>query len=82
MVVGDDQEPRHAEALAIVAGTEAAVAAILQRDGLIDAPAATLAPVLSAILLLSLSLTATATVGIDEILLDVRARLEAALPAV
>ncbi|WP_342353108.1 hypothetical protein [Rathayibacter caricis] len=58
------------------------MAAILQRDGLIDARAATLAPVLSAILLLSLPLTATATAGIDEVLLDVRARLEAALPAV
>ena len=80
MVVGDDQEPRHAEALAIVAGTEESVAAILQRDGRIDAErAATLAHVLSAILLLSLSLTANATAGIDEILLDVRTQLEAVL---
>ena len=81
MVFGDDQEPRHAEALAIVAGTEAAVASVLQRDGRIDAArAATLAHVLSAILLLSLSLTANATAGIDEILLDVRTQLEAVLP--
>lgn len=81
MVFGDDQEPRHAEALAIVAGTEEAVAAILQRDGRIDtARAATLAHVLSAVLLLSLSLTANATAGIDEILLDVRTQLEAVLP--
>jgi len=82
MVFGDPLEPRYAEALAIVAGTEEAVAAILQRDGRIDsARAATLAHVLSAVLLLSLSLTANATAGVDGILLDVRTQLEAVLPA-
>jgi TetR/AcrR family transcriptional regulator len=81
MVYGDPEEPRHAEALGIVAGTEEAVAALLQREGRVDAErAAILAHVLSAILLLSMSLTANAGASIDEILIDVRRQVEAILP--
>ncbi|MCM6761878.1 TetR/AcrR family transcriptional regulator [Rathayibacter sp. ZW T2_19] len=81
MVYGDPEEPRHAEALGIVAGTEEAVAALLQRGGRVDAErAAILAHVLSAILLLSMSLGANAGASIDEILVDVRRQVEAILP--
>ena len=81
MVYGDPEEPRHAEALGIVAGTEEAVAALLQREGRVDAErAAILAHVLSAILLLSMSLSANAGASIDEILGGVRRQVEAILP--
>lgn len=60
MVFGDPSEPRHAEALGIVAQTEQAIADVLAPDGLVDAvDAPTLARVISAITFLSLASSAS-----------------------
>ncbi|WP_026554430.1 TetR/AcrR family transcriptional regulator [Arthrobacter sp. 35W] len=81
MVFGDPEEPRHGEALAIVAETEEAIAAVLQRDRRIDAgSAATLAHVISAIMFLSMAATANAERTVDEIVSSIRHQVQAILP--
>lgn len=82
MVFGDPAEPHHAEALSIVAQTEAATAEVLVgRAKLAADEAATLAHVISAILLLELGATLNADSSIDELVASVRAQVAAVLPA-
>lgn len=69
MAFGDPTEPRHAEALAIVAQTEAAIASVLERDA--DA-ASTIARVISAIMFLSMAASVNTLLSVDEIEEDIR----------
>ena len=76
MVFGDPAEPRHAEALSIVAQTEEAIAAVLGRQELPRAQdAATTARIVSAIMFLSMAATVNAALSIDEIVQDIRTQV-------
>jgi AcrR family transcriptional regulator len=76
MVFGDPAEPRHAEALSIVAQTEEAIAAVLGRQELPHAQdAATTARIVSAIMFLSMAATVNAALSIDEIVQDIRTQV-------
>ena len=76
MVFGDPAEPRHAEALSIVAQTEEAIAAVLGRQELPRAQdAATTARIVSAITFLSMAATVNAALSIDEIVQDIRTQV-------
>jgi len=76
MVFGDPAESRHAEALAIVAQTEEAVAAVLRRDGRLRADeAAVLARVVSAIMFVSMAATLNAGLSVDDLVQDIRNQL-------
>ncbi|HEY9263134.1 MAG TPA: TetR/AcrR family transcriptional regulator [Mycobacterium sp.] len=73
MVFGDPTEPRHAEALSIVAQTEEAIATVLGRHELFSAgDAATTAHVVTAIMFLSMAVSVNAALNIDEIVQDIR----------
>ena len=76
MVFGDPAEPRHAEALSIVAQTEEAIAAVLGRHELVSArDAATTARIVTAIMFLSMAATVNAALSIDEIVQDIRTQV-------
>ncbi|CAI3796830.1 TetR/AcrR family transcriptional regulator [Pseudarthrobacter sp. MM222] len=76
MVFGDPAEPRHAEALSIVAQTEEAIAAVLGRQPLVGADnAATTARIVSAIMFLSMAASVNAGLSIDEIVRDIRTQV-------
>lgn len=76
MVFGDPEESRHAEALAIVAQTEEAVAAVLCRDNRVRADeAAMLARVVSAIMFVSMAPTLNAGLSVDALVQDIRNQL-------
>lgn len=80
MVFGDPQDSRHAEALAIVAQTEEAVAAVLGRDNRgRTAEAATLARVVSAIMFLSMAATVNVGLSVDDLVQDIRNQLRVVL---
>lgn len=81
MVFGDPSEPHHAEALAIVARTEEAVAGVLtSRAQVPAAEAATLAHVVSAVLFVELGATLNAGSSIPELLASIRTQVAAILP--
>ena len=76
MVFGDPTEPRHAEALSIVAQTEEAIATVLGRHELVSAgDAATTAHVVTAIMFLSMAASVNAVLSIDEIVRDIRTQV-------
>ncbi|SDK77168.1 transcriptional regulator, TetR family [Arthrobacter sp. ov407] len=76
MVFGDPEEPRHSEALSIVAQTEEAIAAVLGRHELAGAgDAATTARIVTAIMFLSMAATVNAALSIDEIVRDIRTQV-------
>jgi AcrR family transcriptional regulator len=80
MVFGDPEEPRHSEALSIVAQTEQAIADILGRDNLYGADdATTTARIVTAIMFLAMAASVNATLGIDEIVQDIRTQLSVLL---
>jgi AcrR family transcriptional regulator len=80
MVFGDPEEPRHAEALAITAQTEEAVAAVLRRDNRVRADeAAMLARVVSAIMFISMAATLNAGLSVDDLVQDIRNQLRIVL---
>ena len=76
MVFGDPREPHHAEALAIVAQTEAALSGVLDKD---DHTAATLARVVSSIMFLSMAASPNVALSIDEVEEDIRRQVVAVL---
>ena len=81
MAFGDATEPHHAEALAIVARTEEAVAGIITRlTSRSPADAASLAQVISAVVMLAMSSAVDEAVSDDEIVDAIRARLRVILP--
>lgn len=81
MAFGDATEPHHAEALAIVARTEEAVAGIVARlTSATPSDAAALAHVVSAVMMLAMSSAVDESVPDDEIVAGVRRQLEVILP--
>ena len=81
MVFGDPQEPRHGEALAIVAQAEAAIAAVLRRDERVaQGEAATLAHIVSAVMFLSMAVSTNVGLSVEEIVQDIRGQVEVLLP--
>jgi len=70
---GDPEEPRHGEALAIVAQTEEAIAAVLRRDERVgQGDAATLARIVSAAMFLSMAASVNIALSVEEIVQDIR----------
>ena len=81
MVFGDPEEPRHGEALAIVAQTEEAIATVLRRDEQIaDDDAATLARIVSAVMFLGMAASVNTALTIEEIVHDIRGQVIVLLP--
>lgn len=82
MVFGDPSEPHHHAALTHAAGTEAAIAGVLQRDGRTTPDAAaTLARVVSAIMFLSMAAATNVAWSVEDLLQDIREQVAAILPA-
>ncbi|MEU9326341.1 TetR/AcrR family transcriptional regulator [Streptomyces canus] len=81
MVFGDPEEPRHSAALAIVAQTEEAIAAVLRRDERVTAgDAATLAHIVSAVMFLSMAMSVNIALSVEEIVQDIRGQVDVLLP--
>ncbi|MFI1727193.1 TetR/AcrR family transcriptional regulator [Streptomyces sp. NPDC020489] len=81
MVFGDPEEPRHGEALAIVAQTEEAVAAVLRRDDRVtEGDAATLAHIVSAVMFLSMAASMNIALSVEEIMQEIRGQVAVVLP--
>jgi AcrR family transcriptional regulator len=76
MVFGDPTEPRHAEALSIVAQTEEAIATVLGRHELVSTgDAATTSRIVTAIMFLSMAASVNAALSTDEIVRDIRTQV-------
>ena len=76
MVFGDPGELRHGEALAIVAQTEEAIAALLRRDERVaEGGAATLARIVSAVMFLSMAASVNIALSVEEIVQDIRGQV-------
>ena len=83
MVFGDPEEPRHGEALAIVAQTEEVITAVLRRDKRVgDGDAATLARVVSSVMFLSMAASVYVAWSVEEIMADIRRQVSDVLRAV
>ena len=81
MVFGDPEEPRHREALAIVAQTEEAIAAVLRRDERVGGGnAATLARVVSAVMFLSMAASVNSALNAEEVMRDIQGQVRVLLP--
>ncbi|MFD9326327.1 TetR/AcrR family transcriptional regulator [Streptomyces sp. NPDC060065] len=81
MVFGDPEEPRRGAALAIVAQTEEAVAAVLRRDDRVaEGDAATLAHIVSAVMFLSMAAGVNIALSVEEIVQDIRRQVDVLLP--
>lgn len=81
MVFGDPAEPRHAEALEIVAQTQEALAVVLGRHERIgESEATTLAGVVSAIMFLAMAASINAQRSTIEVIGAIRAQVSAILP--
>jgi AcrR family transcriptional regulator len=81
MVFGDPQEPRHGEALGIVAQTEQALATVLRRDERFGGrDATTLAHVVSAVMFLSMATSLNTAWSVEEIVQDIRGQVSILLP--
>jgi AcrR family transcriptional regulator len=81
MVFGDPTEPHHSEALSIVAQTEEAIAAVLGRNELLSADdAATSAPIVSAIMFLSMAASVNAASSTEAIVQDIRTQVSLLIP--
>ncbi|TDL39751.1 TetR/AcrR family transcriptional regulator [Arthrobacter nitrophenolicus] len=82
MVFGDPDEPHHHAALTLAAGTEAAIAAVLEREARTTADtAARLAHVISAIMFLSMAASTNVSSTVEDLLLEIRNQVAAILPA-
>ena len=80
MVFGDPEDPRHGEALVIVAQTEEAITAVLRRHKRVaDGDAATLARVVSGVMFLSMAASLNVAWSVDEIVEDIRSQVSALL---
>ncbi|HMI32966.1 MAG TPA: TetR/AcrR family transcriptional regulator, partial [Propionibacteriaceae bacterium] len=77
----DPEEPHHRDALALTVQTEEAIATVLQRDQRASpSEAATLAHIVSAIMILSMAATINIARSVDEILEDIRSQVRVLLP--
>ena len=79
MAFGDPAEPHHAEALAIAAQTEMAIADVLRRDESIGEDAATLAHIVAAITFLSMAAGTNVAVSNEAVVDDIRTQIRALL---
>ncbi|KXF54864.1 TetR family transcriptional regulator [Rhodococcus sp. SC4] len=80
IVFGDPEEPHHRDALALTVQTEETIAAVLQRDQSVSArEAATLAHIVSAIMLLSMAATINIASTVDDIVQDIENQVRALL---
>ena len=75
MVFGDPTEPRHSEALSIVAQTEEAIAAVLAREELGAGDAATTARIVSAIMFVSMAASVNVALSTEAIVQDIRTQV-------
>jgi AcrR family transcriptional regulator len=81
MAFGDPEEPRHREALAILAQTEDAIAAVLRRNQRTsEGDAAILAHIVSAVVFLSLAASVNIALSVQEIAADIRRQIDVMLP--
>ena len=81
MAFGDPEEPRHSEALAIVAQAEEAIAAVLRRDERVaEGDAATLAHIVSAVMFLGMAASVNIALSVEEIVQDIRRQVDLLLP--
>lgn len=81
MAFGDPEEPRHREALTIVAQTEEAIADVLRRDERVgEGEAATLAHIVSAVMFLSMAASTSIASSVEEIVQDIRRQVGVLLP--
>ncbi|MHC6220573.1 TetR/AcrR family transcriptional regulator [Arthrobacter sp. MMS24-S77] len=81
MVFGDPTEPQHSAALSIVAQTEEAIAAILDRDKLAGAgDAATAARIVSAIMFVSMAASVNAGLETEALEQDIRTQISLLIP--
>jgi len=81
LVFGDPEEPHHRDALTLTFKTEAAVTAVLCRDGRIKPDeAATFAQIVSAIMFISMAATINAGRTVDEIIEEIAPRVRVMLP--
>jgi TetR/AcrR family transcriptional regulator len=81
LIFGDADEPNHRDALALTIKTDAALSAVLCRDGrMAPDEAATFAQIVSAIMFISMAPTFNAGKSIDEIIEEIAARLKVLLP--
>jgi len=81
MVFGDPDEPRHREALDIVARTEEVVATTLQRAGGIEEiRAAASARIVSAVMFLSMAASVNVDSSVDEIMQQIAQQIRVLLP--
>ena len=77
MVFGDPTEPRHREALTIVAQTEAAIATVLDRDKqTAAAEPATAARIVTAIMFLTMASSMNAALGVADIVQQIRMQVD------
>ncbi|PPG36398.1 TetR family transcriptional regulator [Pseudoclavibacter sp. RFBG4] len=82
MVFGDPEEPRHAEALALTSQTQDLVADVIERETAATADTArTLAQVVSAIMFTTMAASINASLSDDDLVEQVRAQVQAVLPA-
>jgi hypothetical protein len=80
IVFGDPEEPHHRDALALTVQTEYEIAAVLRRDGGVDAAhAATAAHIVSAIMFLAMAATINISKTVDEIVLDIESQVRVLL---
>ena len=80
MAFGDPEEPRHGEALAIVAQTEAAITAVLRRHKPVaEGDARTLARVVSSVMFVSMAASLNVAWSVEEIVADIRRQVSALL---
>lgn len=81
MIFGDPTEPRHREALDIVARTEEAVATILQRSGGIEEIHATTASrIISAVMFVSMAASVNVDSSVDQIIHEIGQQIRVLLP--
>lgn len=79
LAFGNPAEPRHGEALAIVAETEHAIAAVLARDVRVE-DAETRARVVSAIMFLNMAIGANVALSVDELVQQITSQISVLLP--
>ena len=73
IVFGDPAEPHHREALGLSLQTEAAIAAVLQRDGSVTAQdAAARARIVSAIMFIAMAVSFNAAKPVDDVVREIR----------
>ena len=81
IVFGDPEEPHHRDALDLTVQTEKAIADVLQRDDRIPSDdAATLAHIVSAVMLVSMAPTVNVAKPTDDVVHEIRDQVRVLLP--